>query len=292
MVDRRALRFLSQGAAVEPCRDGPGDRAMPALSETTSPTSAPASSWARAARRPTHDRGGRRHHPHERQPEARRAVRGAEGDVVDRFGDARDLVQDQGRQLFDLVGLLDLGALHRQRLRADPVGQAGRDVRGRPRGARLDDVEPVRRDGRDVDQVQRPAPATASRAYDIDRDGFVIAGGAGVLVARGTGARQGARREDLCRDRRLWRDVGRLRHGGAVGRRRDALHAPGAGDRQGPGRLHQHARHLDAGRRHPGDERDPRGVRRQMPHDHLDQIADRPFARRRRRAGSDLFDPR
>ena len=41
-------------------------------------------------------------------PEARRPVRGAEGDVVDRVGDARDLVQDQGRQLFDLVGLRDL----------------------------------------------------------------------------------------------------------------------------------------------------------------------------------------
>ena len=51
-------------------------------------------------------------------------------------------------------------------------------------------------------------------------------GGAG-----GTRARQGARRQDLCRDRRLRRDVGRLRHGGAVGRGCGALHAPGAGHR-------------------------------------------------------------
>ena len=36
------------------------------------------------------------------------------GDVLDRIGDARHLVQDPRRQLFDLVGLLDLGALHRQ----------------------------------------------------------------------------------------------------------------------------------------------------------------------------------
>ena len=50
----------------------------------------------------------------EQGAEARRAVRGAEGDVVDRVGDARDLVQDQGRQLFDLVGLRDLEPLHRQ----------------------------------------------------------------------------------------------------------------------------------------------------------------------------------
>ena len=50
----------------------------------------------------------------ERQPQAHRPVRRAEGDVVDRIGDARHLVQDPRRQLFDLVGLLDLGALHRQ----------------------------------------------------------------------------------------------------------------------------------------------------------------------------------
>ena len=46
--------------------------------------------------------------------QARRPVRGAEGDVLDRVGDARHLVQDQGRQLFDLVGLRDLEPLHRQ----------------------------------------------------------------------------------------------------------------------------------------------------------------------------------
>ena len=33
---------------------------------------------------------------------------------LDRLGDARDLVQDQGRQLFDLLGLRDLEPLHRQ----------------------------------------------------------------------------------------------------------------------------------------------------------------------------------
>ena len=42
---------------------------------------------------------------------------------------------------------------------------------------------------------------------------------------RGARARQGARREDLWRDHRLRRDLRRLRHGGAVGRRRGALHA-------------------------------------------------------------------
>ena len=36
----------------------------------------------------------------------------------------------------------------------------------------------------------------------------------------------------------------------------------GARTREGAGRLHQSARHLDAGRRHQGDRGDPRGVRR------------------------------
>ena len=44
-----------------------------------------------------HHRRGRRHRAHQ-GAEAHRPVRGAEGDVVDRFGDARDLVQDQGRR--------------------------------------------------------------------------------------------------------------------------------------------------------------------------------------------------
>ena len=46
--------------------------------------------------------------------------------------------------------------------------------------------------------------------------------------ARRTRARQGARRQDLRRGRRLRRNVGRLRHGGPVGRRRGALHEAGA----------------------------------------------------------------
>ena len=43
-------------------------------------------------------------------------VRRAEVHVLDRVGDAVDLVQDQGRQLFDLLGLRDLQPLHRRGL--------------------------------------------------------------------------------------------------------------------------------------------------------------------------------
>ena len=52
-------------------------------------------------------------------------------------------------------------------------------------------------------------PAVASRAYDKNRDGFVIAGGAGVLVLEELERRQGPRRENLCRNRRLWRELRR-----------------------------------------------------------------------------------
>ena len=70
-----------------------------------------------------------------------------------------------------------------------------------------------------------------------------------------------AARKHLCRDRRLWRDLRRLRHGRALGRRRGALHEDGARDGEGADRLHQSACHCDADRRPQGDRGDPRGVR-------------------------------
>ena len=55
-------------------------------------------------------------------PQARRPLRRAQIHVLDRLGDAVDLVQDQRRRLFDLFGLRDVQSLHRRGERTDPVG--------------------------------------------------------------------------------------------------------------------------------------------------------------------------
>ena len=132
-------------------------------------------------------------------------------------------------------------------------------------------------------------PDKASRAYDKDRDGFVIAGGAGVLVL-----------EELehakARGAKIYAEIAGY---GATSDGHDMVAPSGEGamrcmrmalaDVKTPDRLHQSARDLDADRRHQGDRGDPRGVRREDPADLGDEIADRPLARRRRRAGGDLL---
>ena len=181
--DRSTAAPCASSARARPGTTSPWSRrsAIPASRKTTSPIRAPASSWARAAPRPR---------PWSRPPtsrakkvaQAHRPVRGAEGDVVDRLGDARHLVQDQGRQLFDLVGLRDLQPLHRQRLRADPVGQAGHGVRRRLARSSTGRCRTCSTPWAPCRPNTTTRRQTASRAYDKDRDGFVIAGGAGVLV--------------------------------------------------------------------------------------------------------------
>ena len=142
-------------AAAPPGTMSPWSRrsATPALTKTTSRTSAPASSWVRAAPRRraivetadiTRSKGPKRVGPFA-VPKAMSSTASAT---------LADLVQDQGRQLFDLVGLRDLEPLHRQCLRDHSGRQAGHDFRRRLRGARLDAVGAVRRHGRDVVELQ------------------------------------------------------------------------------------------------------------------------------------------
>jgi 3-oxoacyl-[acyl-carrier-protein] synthase I len=132
-------------------------------------------------------------------------------------------------------------------------------------------------------------PATASRAFDKNRDGFVIAGGGGVVVleewehAKARGAKiyaelvgYGATSDG---------------HDMVAPSGEGALHATGDGDRERRYRLRQRARHFDAGWRCHRDQGDARSFWRQDASDQFHQIADRPFARRHRRSGSHLFHP-
>jgi 3-oxoacyl-[acyl-carrier-protein] synthase I len=132
-------------------------------------------------------------------------------------------------------------------------------------------------------------PERASRAFDVNRDGFVIAGGAGVLVL-----------EELerakARGAKIYCEVAGY---GATSDGFDMVQPSGEGAARCMKMALRHldrpvdypARHLDADRRHQGDGSSARCVRRQAAGDLGHEIPVRPLARRGGRAGSDLFDP-
>ena len=91
---RDALRGRRRG--VEPCRDGAGDPRRRAGARRGLERAHRHHHGLGRAVDPRHRRG-RRHRPLQ-GAEAGRPLRGAEVDVLDRLGDAVDLVQDQGRQ--------------------------------------------------------------------------------------------------------------------------------------------------------------------------------------------------
>ncbi len=109
---------------------------------------------------------------------------------------------------------------------------------------------------------------TASRAYDVDRDGFVIAGAALAFSYWKNWSTPSARRLYLRRGRRLWRDLGWPRHGGAVGRRRGALHEHGTARivKVPVDYINPHATATPVGDAKESEEQ-PRGVRQQVPAD-------------------------
>ena len=136
------------------------------------------------------------------------------------------------------------------------------------------------------------APATASRPYDATRDGFVIAGGGGMVVleelehAKARGAKIYA---ELVGFRF---DVGWLRYGCAVGRGRAALHANGESSRSTApiDYINTHGTSTPV-----GDvkelERHARRVRRRCAALRLVEIDVRPFAGCNRRAGGNSLPP-
>ena len=161
MIDRRARRFMGDGAAyflaMEQAMRDSGLEEKDIVNERTGlimgsggPSTRAIVAAADTAREPV------------KGAEARRPLRGAQGDVVHLLGGAFHLVQDQGPVLFHQFGLRDQRALHRQCRRADPMGQAGHHVRGRRRRTRLDAFGPVRRHGRDVFAFQRHAGEAAA----------------------------------------------------------------------------------------------------------------------------------
>ena len=108
-------------------------------------------------------------------------------------------------------------------------------------------------------------PEKASRAYDKNRDGFVISGGGGILVL-----------EELehakARGAKIYAELVGY---GATADGADMVAPSGEGavrcmqmaiaECEGADRLHQSARHLDAGGRHSRDQRHPRVFGDKMP---------------------------
>ena len=148
-------------------------------------------------------------------------------------------------------------------------------------------VNGVRRHERHVSDFN-DRPEVASRAYDVARDGFVIAGGAGVVVL-----------EELehakARGARLY---GELVGYGATSDGFDMVQPSGEGAVRCMRMAMKNVDEIDYINPHAtstpiGDLREieaiRQGIRRQMPADQRNQIADRPFARRRRRARGDLL---
>jgi hypothetical protein len=133
-------------------------------------------------------------------------------------------------------------------------------------------------------------PAVASRAYDKNRDGFVIAGGAGVLVLEEWN-------DAKARGAKIYAEIVGY---GATSDGYDMVAPSG----EGAMRCMRMALATVKGRSTTSTRTRPRrrsatsrrsrrsaksSARRQVPADRGDQVADRPFARRDRRAGGDLF---
>ena len=223
---RRALPGRRHG--LRPHRHGTGDRRLPAWTEAEVSnertglivgSGGPSTRAIVEAAEISQDQGRQAHRP----------VRGAQGDELRPLGDARRPGSRSSGLNFSISSACATST-HCIGVGYEQIELGKQDIVFAGGCEELDWtlIVPVRRHGRHVARKFNDRPAVASRAYDVDRDGFVIAGGGRDRGAGGAGARQGPRREDLRRDRRLRGQFRRLRHGRALRRGRGALHAPGA----------------------------------------------------------------
>ncbi len=114
MIDRRAMRFHGGGTAWNHVAM---DQAILDAGLSPDEISSERTGIIMGSGRTFDAHAGRsRRYRAQQRPEEDRPLRRAESHVFDAVGDSRHLVQDQGRQLFDHLGLRDLQSLHRQRL--------------------------------------------------------------------------------------------------------------------------------------------------------------------------------
>ena len=272
---------------LEPCRHGAGDpRRRPRGDRDLQRAHRHHHGLGRAV--DARHRRGRRHRP-QQGPEARRPVRGAEGDVVDGSATLATWFKIKGVN----YSISSACATSNHCIgNADEIIQNGKQDMIFAGGCEeLDWTLSVLFDAMGAMSSKfNDTPAKASRAYDADRDGFVIAGGAGVLVL-----------EELehakARGAKIYAEIAGY---GATSDGYDMVAPSGEGavrcmrmalaDVKAPvDYINPHATSTPI-----GDLKEIEAIRevfgrRQMSADLRDQIADRPLAGRHRRAGGDLF---
>ena len=232
----RPARHALPRPAARPGITSPWSRrsAMPASRKTTFPTSAPASSWARAVPRPA---------PSSKPPTSR--ARKGSPKRVGPFAVPKAMSSTASATLatwFKIKGVnysissacatsnhcIGNAAELIQCGKQDMVFAGGCEELDWTMSNLFDAMGAMSSKYNDT-PAKAPRAPTTSRPRRLRHRRRRRRAGAGRARAR-----QGARRQDLRRDRRLRRDLRRLRHGGAVGRGRRALHAAGAGDVKAP----------------------------------------------------------
>ncbi len=179
LVDRRAMRFLSQGGAWNhvAMKQAIADSGLEAGDITNERTGIIMGSGGPSTRAIVEAAEITR----KKTARADRPLRGAEGDVVYGFGDARDLVPDPRRN-YSISSACSTSA-HCIGNAAEMIQWGKQDVMFAGGHEDLDWTMSNLFDAMGaMSSKYNDTPSVASRAYDANRDGFVIAGGAGVLV--------------------------------------------------------------------------------------------------------------